>query len=65
MIRSYALTSAAITLRLITAIGGSVGITFYDAYVFAAWASWIINLALVEAWLAYHYWPRRQVTAAS
>jgi uncharacterized membrane protein len=65
MIRSYALTSAAITLRLITGIGGVLGITFYDAYVFAAWASWIINLALVETWLAYRDRPRRQVAATS
>ena len=59
MVRSYALTSAAITLRLITGIGGAVGVGFYDAYVFAAWASWIINLAVVETWLAYHARPRR------
>jgi uncharacterized membrane protein len=64
MVRSYALTSAAITLRVIVAIGGAAGIAFYDAYVFAAWASWIINLALVETWLAYHFRPRRQASAA-
>ena len=63
MVRSYALTSAAITLRIITAVGGAVGVTFYDAYVFAAWASWIINLAVVETWLAYYDRPRRRVAA--
>jgi uncharacterized membrane protein len=63
MVRSYALTSAAITLRLITGVGGVVGFTFYDSYIFAAWASWMINLAAVEIWLACYERPRRQAAA--
>ena len=64
MVRSYALTSAAITLRLITGIGGAVGVSFHDAYVFAAWASWIINLALVETWNAYQDRHARQAAVS-
>ena len=63
MVRSYALTSTAITLRLITAIGGVVGFTFYEFHVFAAWASRIINLAAVETWRVYH--ERRSGQAAA
>jgi uncharacterized membrane protein len=58
MIRSYALTCAAITLRLITAVGGVLGLGFYSPYIAAAWLCWIVNLALVEIWLA----TRRQPT---
>ena len=52
MIRSYALTAAAVTLRLITGIGGALGFSFYEAYIPAAWLCWIVNLALVELWFA-------------
>ena len=48
MIRSYALTSAAITLRIITPTGIALGFGFTRSYIFAAWASWIINLLIAE-----------------
>jgi uncharacterized membrane protein len=50
MIRSYALTCAAITLRIIVPLGGALGISFSKSYIFAAWGSWIINLLIAE-WL--------------
>lgn len=48
MIRSYALTCAAITLRIILPIGQMAGASFHDSYVVAAWGCWIINLAIAE-----------------
>lgn len=59
MIRSYALTCAAITLRLIVPIGVVSGYTFYESYIVAAWLCWIINLAAVEVWLAARPQPSR------
>ena len=59
MIRSYALTCAAITLRLIVPVGVVLGYSFYEAYIAAAWLCWIINLAAVEIWLATRLQPSR------
>lgn len=43
---SIALTSAAVTLRLILAVGGILQLPFMPVYITAAWASWLLNLAL-------------------
>jgi uncharacterized membrane protein len=49
MLRSYAMTAAAITLRLMLPFAGLVlGLKFYTAYPVIAWLSWLTNLALVE-----------------
>lgn len=48
MIRSYALTAAAITLRAILGVGLAAGMAFNDVYLIAAWACWMINLAVAE-----------------
>jgi uncharacterized membrane protein len=48
MIRSYALTCAAITLRIILPAGTTLGASFADSYIVAAWGSWIINLLIAE-----------------
>lgn len=48
MIRSYALTCAAITLRIILPIGIVLGAGFTKSYIAAAWGSWIINLLIAE-----------------
>lgn len=52
MIRSLALTTSAVTLRLIIGTGPAIGFDFDDSYRFAAWACWIINLAVAELYLA-------------
>ena len=52
MIRSYALTCAAISLRIITPGGLALGFSFESSYLVAAWASWIVNLAIAEAIIA-------------
>lgn len=57
MLRCMALTSSAITLRIILFTGtGPLQLPFDAVYITAAWACWPVNLALCEAWLR---WPRR------
>lgn len=52
MWRSVALTSSAVTLRLMLATGqGVLHLPFIAVYVFSAWGCWLVNLAVVEAWL--------------
>lgn len=49
MLRNYALTMAAVTLRLyIPILVGVGGLDFIDAYRTVAWLSWIPNLLLIE-----------------
>jgi uncharacterized membrane protein len=48
MIRSYALTCAAITLRIILPTGLVLGAGFSNSYLAAAWGCWIINLVIAE-----------------
>lgn len=52
MIRSYALTFAAVTLRLwIPMLTGAFGMEFIPAYQIIAWLCWVPNLILVEWWI--------------
>jgi uncharacterized membrane protein len=51
MIRSYALTFAAVTLRIYLPLGGMALGDFMTFYRIDAWVSWVPNLLLVEAWL--------------
>jgi hypothetical protein len=51
MIRSYAITSNAITLRLMLPLAGALGFDFMPAYTVIAWLSWMTNLALIEIYL--------------
>jgi hypothetical protein len=48
MIRSYALTLAAVTLRLYLPLSASLGIPFATAYPAIAWLCWIPNLAAAQ-----------------
>jgi uncharacterized membrane protein len=50
MTRSYALTFAAVTLRLWQLIFGMAGVDFLTGYVTVAWLCWIPNL-LVAQWM--------------
>ena len=60
MIRSFAITSTAITLRLMLPFAGLVlSIPFFPAYRVIAWASWLTNLAIAELYL------RRKAVAAA
>ena len=48
MLRSFALTSAAITLRLWLPLGMLAGLDFLAAYVVIAWLCWVPNLLVAE-----------------
>ena len=48
MIRNYALSFSGVTLRLWLAVFGVIGVEFVEAYVLAAWLSWVPNLILAE-----------------
>lgn len=52
MIRSFALTLAAVTLRLQLPMGGMFGVDFPTAYVIISFACWVPNLLAAEAWIA-------------
>jgi uncharacterized membrane protein YozB (DUF420 family) len=51
MLRSYALTLAAVTLRLYLPVAISAGVPFDDAYRVIAWACWMPNLVVLESML--------------
>lgn len=51
MIRSYALTGAAVTLRLMLLATGLAGLDFEQSYLAIAWLSWIANLGLAETYI--------------
>jgi uncharacterized membrane protein len=48
MIRSYALTFAAVALRIYLPLSGAAGISFEAAYPAIAWLCWVPNLAVAE-----------------
>jgi hypothetical protein len=56
MMRSYALTFGAVTLRIYLGLGVPLaGLPFNEVYAMAAWASWVINLLVVEWLLLRHH----------
>jgi hypothetical protein len=59
MLRSYAITGNAVTLRVMLPLAGLLGYSFLAAYAVIAWVSWLFNLALVELYI------RRARTGAS
>lgn len=50
MYRSYALTLAAVTLRIYLPLAGVLGIPFAVAYRVVSWLCWVPNLLVVETW---------------
>lgn len=52
MIRSYALTLAAVTLRLQLPASAMLDIPFETAYPAIAFLCWVPNLILAEIWIA-------------
>ena len=60
MIRSFALTLAAVTLRLYLPIAPLTGHEFMPAYVAISWLCWVPNLILAELFFV----PRRAVSPA-
>lgn len=61
MLRSYVLICSAVSLRLISGTAGLIGVPSpEEAYIVAAWSSWLLPLAvyeLVERWPVH--WPLR------
>jgi uncharacterized membrane protein len=53
MLRSYALTFAAVTLRLYLPLPPALGFDFMEGYRAIAFLCWVPNLLAVEAWLAW------------
>jgi hypothetical protein len=54
MIRSYALTLAAVTLRIYLPLSQVAGIPFEQAYMAISWLAWVPNLLLAEWYLMRH-----------
>jgi len=66
MIRSFALTFAAVTLRLYLPMVAILNIEFLPAYRAIAWLAWVPNLIVAELWIASRRKPRRpKVTPAA
>ena len=66
IVRNFALTLAAVTLRILLPVSGMSGIPFALAYPAIAWLCWIPNLLLAE-WAVVRKIPaaggeRRQIT---
>lgn len=65
MIRSFALTFAAVTLRIYLPSSQIAGIPFPDAYPIIAWACWVPNLIIAELWIASRRKPRPPAATAA
>jgi len=51
MMRSYALTLAAVTLRIYLLASQALGLPFAEAYPAISWLAWVPNLLVVEWWM--------------
>jgi hypothetical protein len=51
MVRSFALTFGAVTLRLYLIPSQIAGMDFVTAYQWIAWLSWVPNIAIAEWWI--------------
>jgi uncharacterized membrane protein len=58
MVRNFALTLAAVTLRILLPVSGLSGIPFATAYPAIAWLCWVPNLLVAEWILARQMTPR-------
>lgn len=66
MIRNYALTFAAVTLRLWLPLFMALGYEFPEAYTTVAWLCWVPNLLIAEMVISKRkVWARQQKTELS
>lgn len=65
MIRNYALTFAAVTLRLWLPLLISIGFAFFAAYTIIAWLSWLPNLVAAELYISGARARRKRVAVAN
>ena len=63
MLRNFALTFGAVTLRIYLGLFAAAGVPFAESYPLVAWLAWVPNLVLVEWWL-HHGAPGRATTGA-
>ena len=63
MLRSFALTFAAVTLRLYLGITGAGGVDYDTAYRVIAWVAWVPNLVVMELWVRSRLRRGSEVTA--
>ena len=59
MLRSYALTLAAVTLRIYLPLSQVAGYEFVEAYRAISWMCWVPNLLVVEWFMLSHQTTRR------
>ena len=64
MVRNYALTFAAVTLRLWLIVFQVVGVEFLEAYITVAWLCWVPNLIMAEG-IVNRIRPRRPSVATA
>jgi uncharacterized membrane protein len=62
MVRNYALTFAAVILRLWLIIFEVAGVEFIEAYITVAWLAWVPNLLIAE-WMVNRIKPIRRSAA--
>jgi|TARA_B100000315_G_scaffold258485_1_gene310808 hypothetical protein len=59
MMRNFALTFAAVTLRIYLGVmQGGMGLSFEESYPTVAWISWVPNLLIVEWFILNQATPR-------
>jgi len=64
MLRSAALTFAAVTLRLYLGIGAALGVEFEVLYSLVSWLAWVPNALLMELYLRKRGAPARGIANA-
>ena len=64
MIRNYALTFAAVTLRLWLPFLMLIGFAFTTAYITVAWLCWVPNLIAVELYISSAKAKRKRILVA-
>jgi hypothetical protein len=64
MVRSFALSLSAVTLRVVLLIPIYWPVPFMPFYRSTSWLSWIVNLVLAELWLRWADRPRAQLVSA-
>ena len=64
MLRSAALTFAAVTLRVYLGIAMASGIDFDTAYLLVSWLAWVPNALVMEAYLRFYRAPSRRIAVA-
>lgn len=64
MLRNFALTFGAVTLRIYLGLFGMAGVDFASTYQTVAWLSWVPNLIFIEWYLALATTGRKQPLTA-